>query len=85
MTITSFHTTLLHQGMIIVGLPYTAPGILTMKEVTGGTPYGASSITGKGDESRMPTELELGMCRFQGEHVAGIVRDLVAGRKGGAR
>src|SRR5688572_21274812 len=83
-TITSFHTTLLHQGMIIVGLPYTAPGIMTMKEVTGGTPYGASSITGKGDEARMPTELELGMCRFQGEHVAGIVRDLVAGRKGGA-
>jgi NAD(P)H dehydrogenase (quinone) len=83
-TITSFHTTLLHQGMIIVGLPYSAPGIMTMKEVTGGTPYGASSITGKGDESRMPTELELGMCRFQGEHVAGIVRDLVAGRKGGA-
>jgi NAD(P)H dehydrogenase (quinone) len=84
-TITSFHTTLLHQGMIIVGLPYTAPGIMTMKEVTGGTPYGASSITGKGDESRMPTELELGMCRFQGEHVAGIVRDLVAGRNGGAQ
>jgi NAD(P)H dehydrogenase (quinone) len=83
-TITSFHTTLLHQGMIIVGLPYTAPGIMTMKEVTGGTPYGASSITGKGDEARMPTELELGMCRFQGEHVAGIVRDLVAGRQGGA-
>ena len=84
-TITSFHTTLLHQGMIIVGLPYTAPGIMTMKEVTGGTPYGASSITGKGDESRMPTELELGMCRFQGEHVARIVRDLVAGRGSGAR
>lgn len=84
-TITSFHTTLLHHGMVIVGLPYTAPGIMTMKEVTGGTPYGASSITGKGDESRMPTELELGMCRFQGEHVARIVRDLVAGRQGGAR
>jgi len=84
-TITSFHTTLLHHGMVIVGLPYTAPGIRTMKEVTGGTPYGASSITGHGDESRMPTGLELGMCRFQGEHVAGIVRDLVAGRKGGVR
>ena len=83
MTITSFHTTLLHHGMVIVGLPYTAPGITTMKEVTGGTPYGASSITGHGNESRMPSELELGMCRFQGEHVAGIVRDLVAGRKGG--
>lgn len=84
-TITSFHTTLLHHGMIIVGLPYTAPGITTMKEVTGGTPYGASSITGAGDESRMPTDLELGMCRFQGEHVARIVRDLVAGRAGGGR
>ncbi len=84
-TITSFHTTLLHQGMIIVGLPYSAPGIMTMKEVTGGTPYGASSITGKGDEARMPSALELDMCRFQGEHVAGIVRDLVAGRKGDAR
>jgi NAD(P)H dehydrogenase (quinone) len=84
-TITSFHSTLLHHGMLVVGLPYTAPGIRTMQEVTGGTPYGASSITGHGDVSRMPTELELGMCRFQGEHVAGIVRDLVAGRARGAR
>lgn len=84
-TITSFHSTLLHHGMVIVGMPYTAPGITTMKEVTGGTPYGASSITGKGDEARMPSELELNMCRFQGEHVARIVRDLVAGRQGGAR
>jgi NAD(P)H dehydrogenase (quinone) len=56
-----------------------------MQEVTGGTPYGASSITGHGDEVRMPSELELGMCRFQGEHLAGIVRDLVAGRAGGGR
>ncbi len=80
-TITSFHSTLLHHGMVIVGMPYTAPGITTMKEVTGGSPYGASSITGKGDEARMPSELELGMCRFQGEHVARIVRDLVAGRR----
>jgi NAD(P)H dehydrogenase (quinone) len=79
-TIASFHWTLFHQGMIVVGMPYTAPGITTMREVTGGTPYGASSITGAGEESRMPTELELGMCRFQGEHVARIVRDLVAGR-----
>jgi len=79
-TITSFHSTLLHHGMIIVGLPYTAPGITTMREVTGGTPYGASSITGAGDEMRMPSALELGMCRFQGEHVARITRDLVAGR-----
>jgi NAD(P)H dehydrogenase (quinone) len=84
-TITSFHSTLLHHGMVVVGMPYTAPGITTMKEVTGGTPYGASSITGAGDEMRMPSELELGMCRFQGEHVARIVRDLVAGRAAAAR
>ncbi|MGH8196821.1 MAG: NAD(P)H:quinone oxidoreductase [Steroidobacteraceae bacterium] len=82
-TITSFHSTLLHQGMIIVGLPYTAPGITTMREVTGGTPYGASSITGAGDEMRMPSALELGMCRFQGEHVARITKDLVIGRARG--
>jgi NAD(P)H dehydrogenase (quinone) len=84
-TITSFHSTLFHHGMVVVGMPYTAPGITTMKEVTGGTPYGASSITGAGDEMRMPSELELGMCRFQGEHVARIVRDLVAGRAAAAR
>ena len=84
-TITSFHSTLLHHGMVIVGMPYTAPGITTMKEITGGSPYGASSITGKGDEARMPSDLELGMCRFQGEHVARIVRDLVAGRRGSAQ
>jgi NAD(P)H dehydrogenase (quinone) len=47
-TITSFHTTLLHFGMVIVGLPYTYEGLSTMREVTGGTPYGASSITGAG-------------------------------------
>ena len=84
-TITSFHSTLLHHGMVIVGLPYTAPGITTMREVTGGTPYGASSITGAGDEMRMPSALELSMCRFQGEHVARITKDLVAGRAGGKR
>jgi NAD(P)H dehydrogenase (quinone) len=84
-TITSFHSTLLHHGMIVVGLPYTAPGIMTMREVTGGTPYGASSITGKGDEARMPSALELGMCRFQGEHVARITSELVAGRAGGRK
>jgi NAD(P)H dehydrogenase (quinone) len=79
-TITSFHSTLLHHGMVIVGLPYSAPGITTMREVTGGTPYGASSITGAGDEMRMPSALELGMCRFQGEHVARITSELAAGR-----
>jgi NAD(P)H dehydrogenase (quinone) len=78
-TITSFHSTLLHQGMIIVGLPYTFKDLTTLREVTGGTPYGASCITGTGAELRMPTALELEMCRHQGEHVANITRRLVGG------
>jgi NAD(P)H dehydrogenase (quinone) len=79
-TITSFHTTLLHFGMVIVGLPYTYKDLATMREVTGGTPYGASSITGAGSEMRMPSALELDMCKYQGEHVTRITRDLLAGR-----
>jgi NAD(P)H dehydrogenase (quinone) len=78
-TITSFHTTLLHQGMIIVGLPYTFKELATMKEITGGTPYGASCVTGSGADLRMPSALELEMCRFQGEHVTRIAGQLVAG------
>jgi NAD(P)H dehydrogenase (quinone) len=75
-TLTSFHSTLLHHGMIIVGLPYSCDGITTMREVTGGTPYGATCVTGSGDELRMPSVLELQMCRFQGEHVARIASRL---------
>ena len=78
-TITSFHNTLLHHGMIVVGLPYTFKDLATMREVTGGTPYGASCVTGSGDELRMPTALELEMCRYQGEHVARITARLVSG------
>ncbi|MGO9946038.1 MAG: NAD(P)H:quinone oxidoreductase [Steroidobacteraceae bacterium] len=78
-TITSFHTTLLHQGMIIVGLPYTFKDLATMREITGGTPYGASCVTGSGAEARMPSALELEMCRYQGEHVTRISRQLAAG------
>ena len=81
-TITSFHTTLLHFGMLIVGLPYTFKDLSTMREVTGGTPYGASCVTGAGPELRMPSKLELEMCRYQGEHVARITCDLVKGRAG---
>jgi NAD(P)H dehydrogenase (quinone) len=66
--------------MIIVGLPYTFKDLCTMREITGGTPYGASCVTGAGAELRMPTELELNMCRFQGEHVATISQSLVRGR-----
>jgi NAD(P)H dehydrogenase (quinone) len=76
-TITSFHTTLLHHGMILVGLPYTFKDLTTMREVTGGTPYGASCVTGAGAELRMPTPLELEMCRFQGQHVVQVTSRLV--------
>jgi NAD(P)H dehydrogenase (quinone) len=80
-TITSFHSTLLHHGMIIVGLPYTFKDLATMREITGGTPYGARCVTGAGSEARMPTKLELEMCRFQGEHVTRITSQLVAGAR----
>ena len=76
-TLTSFHTTLLHQGMIIVGLPYSFAGQMTLDEVTGGTPYGATTIAG-GDGSRQPSETELAGARFQGEHVAQIAAKLAA-------
>ncbi|HNB26820.1 MAG TPA: NAD(P)H:quinone oxidoreductase [Alphaproteobacteria bacterium] len=76
-TILSLHTTLLHHGMIIVGLPYSCAAQTTLKEITGGSPYGASTIAG-GDGSRMPSENELGMARFQGDHVAKIAAKLKA-------
>lgn len=79
-TITSFHSTLLHHGMIIVGVPYAEQRLLNMDEITGGTPYGASTIT-KGDGSRMPSENELAIARFQGRHVADVTAALVKGRK----
>jgi len=76
-TILSFHITLLHQGMVIVGLPYSEARQMTMGEITGGTPYGASTIAG-GDGSRQPSENELAMARFQGRHVAQIAKKLSA-------
>lgn len=74
-TITSFHTTLLHQGMIIVGVPYAEQRLLNMDEISGGSPYGASTIT-KGDGSRMPSENELAIARFQGRHTSEIAKKL---------
>ncbi|WP_442482680.1 NAD(P)H:quinone oxidoreductase [Aeoliella sp. SH292] len=74
-TITSFHTTLLHHGMVIVGVPYTCPGLVNMSEITGGTPYGATTLS-KDDGSRMPSENELSIARFQGKHVAEIAAKL---------
>jgi len=77
-TITSFHTTLLHHGMIIVGLPYSWAGQSRMDEITGGTPYGASTLAG-GDGSRQPSQNELEGARFQGRHVAEIASKLQHG------
>jgi NAD(P)H:quinone oxidoreductase type IV len=77
-TLTSFHSTLLHQGMVVVGVPYSMPGLLNMEEITGGTPYGASTLAGA-DGSRQPSENELAIARFQGEHVAAIARKLAGG------
>lgn len=75
-TITSFHTTLFHLGMIVVGVPYSCPGLTNMDEITGGSPYGAGTLAG-GDGSRQPSENELAIARFQGRHVAEITRKLV--------
>lgn len=77
-TITSFHTVLLHHGMAVVGLPYSCQEQMGVEEVKGGSPYGASTIAG-GDGSRQPSQKELGMARFQGEHVARIAARLKAG------
>ncbi len=76
-TITSFHSTLLHHGMIIVGVPYTEERLLNMTEISGGSPYGASTLAGS-DGSRQPTENELAIARFQGRRVAQIARKLAA-------
>ena len=75
-TILTFHVTLLHHGFVIVGLPYAFQGQMTLDEITGGSPYGASTIAG-GDGSRMPSENELNAARFQGKYVAEIASKLV--------
>ena len=74
-TITSFHTTLLHHGMVIVGVPYSCKGLTNMDEITGGSPYGAGTLANS-DGSRMPSENELDIARFQGKHVAEIAGKL---------
>lgn len=77
-TITSFHNTLLHHGMIIVGLPYSAPDLADISEVRGGSPYGAATIAGP-DGSRQPSQKELNLASFQGHHVASIAQKLING------
>jgi NAD(P)H dehydrogenase (quinone) len=81
MTLTSIHTTMLHHGMIIVGLPYTWPGNAQMDEISGGTPYGASTLAGS-DGSRQPSANELDGARFQGRHVAELAAQIERGRQG---
>lgn len=76
-TIASFHNTLLHHGMVIVGLPYAAEDLAKIDEVKGGSPYGAGTIAGA-DGKRQPTERELGLARFQGAHVARVASKLAA-------
>jgi len=75
-TILSFHITLLHQGMVVVGLPYAFQGQMTMDEISGCSPYGASTIAGA-DGSRLPSENELAGARYQGAHVAKIAKKLM--------
>jgi len=72
-TITSFHITLLHHGMIVVGVPYSCQEIMNMGEITGGSPYGASTLAGV-DGSRQPSENEIRIARFQGAHVAEVAK-----------
>ncbi|GMV62555.1 MAG: TrpR-binding protein WrbA [Parvibaculum sp.] len=75
-TITSFHSTLLHHGMVIVGLPYAVgTELFDISEVRGGSPYGASTLAG-GDGSRQPSDKELSLARKQGAHVASIAAKL---------
>lgn len=76
-TITSFHNTLLHHGMIVVGVPYAEQRLLNMTEISGGSPYGATTLAGP-DGSRRPSANELAIARFQGAHVAKIARKLKA-------
>ena len=76
-TITSFHSTLLHHGMIVVGCPYSCQELVNMSEITGGSPYGAGTLAG-GDGSRRPSENELKIARFQGNHVAQVAKKQAA-------
>lgn len=79
-TILNLIPTMLHLGMVVVGLPYTFQGLMAIDEIQGGSPYGAATITGPGN-TRQPSELELEAARFQGEHVARIAARLAGIRE----
>ncbi len=76
-TLLATQIVLLHQGMVVVGLPYSFQGQMTLSEITGGSPYGATTIAG-GDGSRQPSDNELAGARYQGRHVAEIAGKLAA-------
>lgn len=76
-TITSFHSTLLHHGMVVVGVPYACPGLMNMDEITGGTPYGATTMAAA-NGSRQPSANELDIARYQGKHVAELAAKLAS-------
>jgi NAD(P)H dehydrogenase (quinone) len=78
-TITSFHLTLFHLGMIVVGTPYSEPRLMNMEEITGGTPYGATTLAGPDGHSRPVSDNELAIARFQGRHVASVARRFKSG------
>lgn len=80
-TLLGFMTTLLHHGMVVVGLPYTFQGQMRIDELTGGSPYGASTISG-GKGERAPSANELAAARFQGRHATEIASRLARGGKG---
>lgn len=80
-TITSFHNTLFHHGMIVLGAPIWEKRMATMDEITGGSPYGASTMAGPDGRSRKPTENELEIARSQGRYVAEVVAQLVVGKR----
>jgi NAD(P)H dehydrogenase (quinone) len=77
-TLLSMHTVLLHLGFVVVGLPYAFQGQMRLDEITGGSPYGASTIAG-GDGSRQPSDNELAGARFQGRHIAEVAKALAGG------
>ncbi len=75
-TITSFWNTLVHHGMILVGVPYAASGLTDISEMRGGSPYGAGTLAGVDGKSRKPSQIELSIAHFQGKHVAEIAKRL---------
>ena len=78
-TLQNMHNFFFHQGMVIVGVPYSAKELLNMEEITGGSPYGATTIT-NAQGQRLPSENELAIARFQGKHATEVAAKLAGGK-----